>query len=312
MLGEAYARRDFNRNELRRHWIGSLFSRLHGLVKMIRTTRNWYSILISALLKWQCVARFRGGNSFLITRDQLPNYFAIRDMVFDNLTRRGPKIRLTMHDCLGQVLEVNACKFIIAPKFDAAAIPVFFKLLYDQKLAGYEVIDIGAYTGDSAICFASKGARVYAYEPVAEAFAMLSKNVALNGMQDVIATFNCAVGQEGRTTIYLDTGRSYASSSYRRTNKEVEVDSVTIEDAIKKCHPDTRKLLKVNCEGCEFAIVSAKNAPVLAKFHKIICFYHSYLTRIPRDVLLEALQLAGFRAIAIGDQRGGLIVAQRS
>lgn len=51
-----------------------------------------------------------------------------------------------------------------------------FEIDYNNKV----IIDVGANAADSALFFASKGAKVYGFEPVKEVYEMALKNVNLN------------------------------------------------------------------------------------------------------------------------------------
>jgi FkbM family methyltransferase len=53
--------------------------------------------------------------------------------------------------------------------------------------------DIGANVGVYTLYAASKGTRVMAFEPEAESFALLQRNVDLNGFQGRVAAFNLAL-----------------------------------------------------------------------------------------------------------------------
>ena len=287
-----------------------------GLFRTIRTTKNWYSVLFLAfLLGRDCVAKFRDGDAFVIDKGQRPNYAFIRDMIADNQAGRGPQARVTTLEGYGQVLDLNGCKFVVSPQFsfDSLYLAFFQKWFSDDDLSGYEVIDIGAYDGDTAIYFASKGAIVHAYEPVPEAYAMMQRNIALNQMQETVLSYNCAVAQDTSATMWIDTHTYEGSSSFfkvrrlSQTEKQIRVKSVTIEEALARCASQTKKLLKMNCEGCEFTIVCESNAKLLKRFQKIFCFYHSNLTGIPRESLLEVMQKNGFETIVNESQ--ALIIA---
>ena len=289
-----------------------------GLARTIRTTKNWYSVLFLAfMLGRDCVAKFRDGNIFVIDRGQRPNYAFIRDMIADNQAGRGPQVRISILEGYGQVLDLNGYKFVVAPQFsfDSLYLAFFQKWFSDDNLSGYEVIDIGAYNGDTAIYFASKGAIVHAYEPVPEAYAMMQRNIALNLMQRTVLSYNCAIAQDPSPVMWIDTHTYEGSSSFFKlrkltpTEKQIQVKCATIEEALARCASHTKKLLKMNCEGCEFTIVRDGNAELLKKFQKIFCFYHSSLTGIPREALLDVMQRNGFDTVVSDSQ--ALIIASK-
>ena len=238
----------------------------------------------------------------MIDRGQRPNYSFIREMVADNLAGKGPKVRIMMDREGRQILNLSGYNFLINPQFHLDSLyHVFFEQWFPEKdLSGYEVIDIGAYTGDTAIYFASKGAKVHAYEPVPEVYAMMQRNIELSGLQNAILTYRCAISETQTSTMWVDT-RTYEGSSLLadaedtlRTRAKIQVQSATIRDALAKCGLQSKKLLKMNCEGCEFTIITESNGELLKNFHTILCFYHPHLTGIPKETLIKVLQESGF------------------
>jgi len=217
----------------------------------------------------------------------------------------------------GQVLDLGGYKFVIAPQFSFLPLYLIFfqHWLPDEDLSGFDVIDIGAYTGDTAIYFASKGARVYAYEPVPEAFSMMRRNISLNGLKTTVLIYNSALNEDSTSTMLVDTDTYEGSTSLVEMQDslpkgtEIHVDSITLKNALARCDPASRKLLKLNCEGCEFGVISSPNGELLRKFDEILCFYHSLLAGIPKAQLITVLEENGFEVVA-NDKRS-LIIAHK-
>lgn len=292
----------------------SLSVRLENLAKTIRTTRNWPTVLTSALLNRPFVAAFRMGTSLRIESGESQAYFVVRDLIFESLRERAPRIRLSQH-AGNRVIEIGRCKFILTKEFGqlgASSIMQFLEL-FQENLLGYEVIDAGAYVGDTAIFFASRGARVYAYEPIPELFSMMVKNIALNGMEASISPMNCAVGESRFTRIYVNRAEGYLGSSMfiKPTESWVDVRSVNLEEAFANCHRGTRKILKLDCEGCEFAIITMRNLALLKQFDQVVGEYHSDLTSINVQALTGPLESAGFQVSLRGNAMRGLLVANK-
>jgi len=115
------------------------------------------------------------------------------------------------------------------------------------------VIDIGAHIGGTAILCASKGAKVYAYEPEKENFKILTENVIKNGFKNKINCINKAVGNKGIRTLYLHSGNSGKASLNEQSEKTEQVDCISIANVfsnIKHCD-----LLKIDCEGAEYEFI---------------------------------------------------------
>jgi FkbM family methyltransferase len=65
--------------------------------------------------------------------------------------------------------------------------------LLDQIEPRCICIDVGAHIGAFAILAASRGARVYAFEPIPVNYELLLENIQLNGLSDQITAYNQAV-----------------------------------------------------------------------------------------------------------------------
>ena len=120
------------------------------------------------------------------------------------------------------------------------------------------VIDIGANIGVFSLYAAGCGAeKIYAFEPNRRAYDVLLRNIAANGLEDVIIPFNVAVtGCDGEAVkIPLE------SSPYNYIRREdsgdncEEVNSVTLATIMTKNGLDFVDLVKIDCEGAEYEIV---------------------------------------------------------
>jgi len=110
--------------------------------------------------------------------------------------------------------------------------------LNGQDFAGKRVVDIGAHIGDFSVLLASQGATVYAFEPSQLYGDYCRRNAALNGVAERVHLFNVGLGQgdgEQRTTD--DVLRFAAASSY-----------------VTQHLPRAIDFLKMDCEGCEYAL----------------------------------------------------------
>jgi hypothetical protein len=144
----------------------------------------------------------------------------------------------------------------------ATVIEVFNKRYYDllKHVEGRDVVDIGAGVGDSTVYFALRGARrVIALEPEETYYGELVENVELNGVKDrVIALNECA---------------------HAFTLTEITV-KYGVEEGV----------LKIDCEGCEYAVLAGVPAETLRRFKEILVEYHGS----PRP-LVKKLMEAGFK-----------------
>ena len=157
-----------------------------------------------------------------------------------------------------------------------------FDINYENRI----IIDIGANSGDSALFFASKGAKIYGFEPVKEYYEIAKKNIELNdSLKNNIKIFNYGVSYK-KGTLSIDSMDSV--SSYINDNDSYEIEVVSIEEILNHVSPD---LLKMDCEGCEFEIIENCD---LSMFNEILFEYHSELVGKDYHILVEKLKQEGF------------------
>lgn len=151
------------------------------------------------------------------------------------------------------------------------------------------IIDIGSNVGDTALDFACEGLVVYGYEPVKEYYDISLKNLELNPhLKDKINLFNYAVSYK-TGTITIDAMDS--ASLYINEKDTYEVEVITIDDIIKNNNIEP-KLLKIDCEGCEFEIIPNTD---LSNFDEIILEQHAGFRDEDHMVLVNALEKQGFK-----------------
>lgn len=163
----------------------------------------------------------------------------------------------------------------------------------------WTVLDIGAGLGEFAIHAARQCpcGHVYAYDPAPDSFALLQANVALNRVANLTA-FPLAVGAttgqlaldvtSGVPVLYRTTdvgGQSRSSLSV----SGVRLDQIFTPLGLARCD-----MLKLDCEGGEYAILFATSASTLAKIARICLEYHDGVTPYTHRDLFEWLQRHGY------------------
>lgn len=186
------------------------------------------------------------------------------------------------------------------------------------EVKGRDVVDVGAFSGDSSIYFAWRGARrVFAFEPVPASYKMANMNIRLNGI-DNVQVFNEAIGAvEGNLSMPVDTPGSSSFSSSEKSNIHSEAVRIPIRtlDSIVRDFELEGAVLKMDCEGCEYEVIPNANDDTLRCFTQIILEYHR-----GAQGLLERLTDSGFdtklldikgRPIHVGSKTLGLVYASR-
>lgn len=174
------------------------------------------------------------------------------------------------------------------------------------------IIDIGGYIGDFALYAAHEfGARVIVYEPTLENYALLMENVNRNNLGEQITCHNAGVGGEnGRLTLNVTrhdgalhvSGFLYAGATEQITVQAVTIDSVIYDNSLT--HID---LLKIDCEGGEYDIISSLDDKHFEKIDRIVFEYHpisEYLEKL--KTVKNHLAKAGYR---ITENRSSQLIA---
>jgi FkbM family methyltransferase len=175
------------------------------------------------------------------------------------------------------------------------------------------IVDVGATAGAFTV-WASKRApqsRIIAVEPNPAVYPYLTRNVALNGLEDRVACFETALGDlNGHAAIADDTVFSTLTRVVPTSmGRGPSVKMITLETLLNVAQIDRCDLLKIDCEGSEYEIILSMSTRVLQKIGAIICEYHP---RTDYDLvdLLNHLRAAGFR-LQVDEAAVGFIRAWR-
>jgi len=152
------------------------------------------------------------------------------------------------------------------------------------------VLDIGAFVGDSPIYFILKGAKkVYAIEPHPDAYNEMLENIKLNNMENKIVPINMGISYEkDYITIEVRDITHVAFSIFKYNNNiGIKVPAGKLSNIIEKYNIDAQ-ILKMDCEGWEYDII-LKDYDTIKEFDEIGFEYHAYNTKIPISKLLDKL-----------------------
>lgn len=139
---------------------------------------------------------------------------------------------------------------------------------------GRDVVDIGAYVGDTAINFVLEGARhVYALEPYPYFYEIGRRNVKANGMEGRITMLNSGAGRK-RGSVQVDLSRrSFSGKDFESSGSKKEVEILRLKDLVNRYHLKDAAL-KVDCEGFEYEIMLNSDEATLRRFIDIEVEYH--------------------------------------
>lgn len=165
---------------------------------------------------------------------------------------------------------------------------------------GWTVVDIGAGLGDFTVSVARRfpRGRVLAFEPFGESFALLERNIALNGVTNVVARRLAIGGVAGVTRLSLGTGVAVQHSTARAGDEGVGevVDEIPLGAALDAAGAARCDFLKLDCEGAEYAILRQAAADgTLARIRRISMEYHDGVTDGSGAWLADFLRAHGFK-----------------
>lgn len=137
-----------------------------------------------------------------------------------------------------------------------------------QNLNPAIILDIGSNIGVSSIYFARRfpRARIYAFEPVPENVALLSRNVAPYSNVHVLPV---ALGKTNGTIEMLasDSPHNFGGFSFYRQgsdpDRKIKVRMLDVNVALHELHMGCVDLIKIDTEGCEYDILTALSERVL-------------------------------------------------
>jgi methyltransferase, FkbM family len=197
-------------------------------------------------------------------------------------------------------------------------VEIFEEGTYLQDFQNGTVIDVGASTADSSIYFALKGARdVYAIEPTKESFDFASENVRLNNLEGKVHLINAAlssdsgqieltVSSDNPNANSIDPTETVKKSGINFDSKRV-IDSITLKDIVSQYNISKIKLLKMDCEGCEYEVLQKLEEEMFSIIDNIILEFHDGL-----KFLADLLEKRGYNVKYDKTNGSGILRASRN
>lgn len=166
---------------------------------------------------------------------------------------------------------------------------------------GWKVIDIGAGIGEYPLYVAlmQPSAQVFAFEPYPQSFALMQENIRLNARTNVQAFNQAIAASTGELVLDLTGGepvqfQSHATSATRIENG-LSVQALSLADAFAMLELDSCDLLKLDCEGAEYAILFGAPHPILEHIQRIVMEYHDNVVQYNHNDLTRFLNERGYR-----------------
>ena len=164
-----------------------------------------------------------------------------------------------------------------------------------EYIKNKDIIDAGAYIGDSSLAFSKlTSSNIHAFEPFEESYNKLIENIKLNNVKNVIPANFALTDKIGKEKIYLsgDNVQGITSdSSIRPYDKVFIVNTMTIDQYVKDNDLDVG-FIKVDGEGAEQKLLKGaintikSQTPIL-----ILSIYHNPNDFFEIKPLIEKLDL---------------------
>ncbi len=194
---------------------------------------------------------------------------------------------------------------------------IFIRKDYGDTFAGKTVIDVGAYNGDSAIYFALRGAQhVIALEPYPPNYELAQANIRRMQIENLITLLPAALGAEdGEATFHVSSIEPDANSLQPTTltkkliafDKQVQVRVYSLQTLLDHLQVEEVDYVKLDCEGCELALLGVTPADTLRR----VRFWHIEYHGDPQP-LQTRLSTLGYRTQRTFDRWGlGYLLAER-
>jgi len=205
--------------------------------------------------------------------DRLPLAKKVNWFLYQHLKPKG----FIQIEVQGNKMYVDTSDAGVAPplllgdSYEKCEVNLFKKLVSK----GMVVVDIGANIGYFTLIAANlvgaKG-KVFAFEPDSDNYALLIKNIEINGYQNVIPVQKAISNKTGTTDLFLYEQNKGQHTLYKPSSywKSIEIEAITLDDYFAE-QQDSIDVIKMDIQGAEILALQGmdkiiKQAPGLKIF----------------------------------------------
>ena len=198
-------------------------------------------------------------------------------------------------------------RFQVRGKMDIWSIKETFLDRFYEKFGvpikdGWVIVDIGAGIGEYTLYAVAgyPGNTVHAYEPFLESFALLKANLQLNWVETVHIFPEAVGGQAGIAALDLTSGEplQFSTEAQKMSPNAMPVPTLTLAQVLDRVGKHCN-VLKLDCEGAEYAILFNASEAVLEAIEHIVLEYHDGVTAYSHKELAEFLTAKGFTVSSV-------------
>lgn len=156
-------------------------------------------------------------------------------------------------------------------RYEPFASQVFSSLLHE----GMTVVDIGAHVGYYSLLAATRvggSGKVFSFEPEPKHFSILSKNVSVNGLKNVVLLQKALLDRNGTHQFFLAGGDLSRHGIYQQdvTVGQIEVATTTLDEFFSDRN-ETVQVIKLDAEGAEPLILKGMKG-IISKSNRLALF----------------------------------------
>jgi FkbM family methyltransferase len=203
-------------------------------------------------------------------------------------------------------LRTNGLQFRVRGAMDVWSIKETFLDRFYEKYGftiqpGWKILDIGAGIGEYTLFAAvlRPENQVFSFEPYPQSFALMQENLHLNKVSNARAFDQAIGGSTGEMVLDLTGGEPLQFQSHRTQAAPVEkglsVNALSLADAFAMLEIESCDLLKLDCEGAEYAILFDTPRSVLELIQRIVMEYHDNVVQYTHRDLARFLDEQGFK-----------------
>jgi FkbM family methyltransferase len=139
------------------------------------------------------------------------------------------------------------------------------------------IVDIGGHIGLFSLYAAEKCklGKIFTFEPVKENFELLTENIKINNIENIIPENIAVSTDESKVTIFLNDDQS-GHGIHVKTSRSRIIDSKNLEEICLSNNINKCDFLKIDAEGSEFEICENIPENLLKKISKIVMEYHIF------------------------------------
>lgn len=201
-----------------------------------------------------------------------------RRAVFEDLFNQILPLSESCYYWKGLMLPVNhfeACVF-----YDKCGLT---HLQYPERLRELDIIDAGAFIGDSALIFSQVTmGKVHAFEPTPANYELMMKTIEMNSLHNVVPSPYALGSEKGVVTIHVrDSGSTQFENPGLEYHGTYDVPVITLDDYVRE-HDLHIGLIKADIEGAEQLLLrgaietikTQKPALLISIYHNADDFFH--------------------------------------